>query len=156
MSDLLKWFLAVLVVALGAFLLGRWSSSDLTETEESASPTAVASFSLTPLPLYSRLPLPTASTKETTHTYQIDLVAGGVTPSALTVSPNDVVIFTNRVETQFWPSASVDGSCPWLDARRGLRMGESYSFRVPASGRCTYRDVLYPSDTSRQGSVNIQ
>ena len=156
MSDLLKWFLAVLVVALGAFLLGRWSSSDLTKTEESVSPTAVASFSLTPLPFYSRLPLPTASTRELSRTYQVDLVVGGVTPSTLTVSPNDVVIFTNRIETQFWPSASVDGSCQWLDARRGLRMGESYSFRAPASGRCTYRDVLYPSDTSRQGSVNIQ
>lgn len=133
----------IIFLAIGGIVWIALNDSDSSGT--SATPTVTAS----PAPTVS------ATVKPSPKTAYVHLTTRGVSPSSLTVSAGDVLVFVNDTDSSFWPISNTS-ACIGLDARRGLLRGERYTVALSQAMQCSYYDYQAPYDQSRMGTITIR
>jgi hypothetical protein len=144
---LIVGILAALAVA---FAVGYGARDRRSDVDNSPSPTPSATPSASPVAA-------TATPRPVAHT--VRLTAAGPQPKALTVRVGDSVTFVNEAPFEYWPASDphpTHDRCPGLDARRGLRQGDTYALTLTERRTCTYHSHLDPFNTALTGSIVVQ
>ena len=98
------------------------------------------------------------STKSPSNENTIIITDSGFSPDSITIKPGTTVTWINEGEGEHWPASNFHptheiypegGGCigSMLDACRGLKKGESYSFTFNKLGAWGIHDHLYPGLT---------
>ena len=94
----------------------------------------------------------------------VEITAAGFNPNTLTINEGDTVVFINKEAKSHWPASAVhpthnvypeSGGCigSKFDSCRGLRQGETFTFRFDSKGSWRYHDHLNPGLT---GTIEVQ
>lgn len=142
--------LICIVVAVAAFALGWLLKGTTSDTSASPTPTPTATISVTPWPTWTASPTVTATRAPQISTVRLSAV---VSPSSVTVSVGDVVLFVNDGPATYWP---VSDTCPTLNADRALQVGERYQLNFTTPGTCTFHNQLDSANTPQTGTITIR
>jgi plastocyanin len=141
--SILKWAAVVIIVAVLAFVVGRRTGSETTDTR-------------------SAMPTPTTQAGRATNVpstqrnVRIEVYSDTVNPSSVTIRSGDVITIVNMSASALWPIADAGTACSGLDSRRALRQGESYSLTMRERGSCTYHDASEAQSLQRRGTIIVQ
>lgn len=121
-------------------------------------PQGGSSFAPTPIP--TPTPVVPSAAEETTVIY----TDAGYTPATVRVKVGETVVFQNSSSRSIWPASGlhpthdvypIKGGCisSAFDACKGIKSGESWSFKFSEVGTWKYHDHLNPSD---RGVVEVE
>jgi len=106
----------------------------------------------------SAVPAPSVSSAEplATESVAVTYSDSGFSPAAITVKAGNTVIFKNQSSRNMWVASDphpIHTDYPEFDAKKGIAMGESYSFTFTKTGTWKYHNHLKSSDT---GTVIVE
>ena len=132
-----------------------WSGGGKKEMVESLSSPQEA-----PLPTPTPTPVAPAAAREVMVVY----TDAGYTPNSVRIKVGETVTFQNNSSGSIWPASGLHpthdvyptkGGCisSAFDACKGLKSGESWSFKFNEAGTWKYHDHLNPND---RGAVEVE
>lgn len=159
MNKTLIMVVAVVVIVLGGYL--AWSYMNQSAYQGTGDNTPK------PTPIIQPTPTPEASVATSTapqaKTWRIDYTVGAFTPKVVTIKKGDTVTWVNTAaDADAWLASAMHpthdvypqntGACAKIggsdfDACKGLKPGESWSFKFDFVGSWKYHDHLHPSVT---------
>jgi plastocyanin len=148
------------VVVVGAVLLMNNNATAPTTEDQTVDPSPVPA----PSPAQNPSDSPTATPSETPSptptstapkTYNVSMTDAAFVPNTLTIKKGDTVKFTNNGTKAIWPASAphpTHTDYPAFDPKKGVAVGESWSFTFTLVGTWKYHDHLNPT---RFGSISV-
>ena len=136
----------VLVVVVGAIFLFNNNAdapADETNTE-----------TITPVSDQTQNPQPSPAST-TPSTIEISITDAAYLPAQVTIKKGDTVKFTNNGTKSNWPASAphpTHTDYPAFDPKKGVAVGESWSFTFDQTGTWLFHDHLNPT---RFGAVTV-
>jgi len=148
MNKTVIWIIILALVIVGGFWwwsVNQDDSLDLTETEEET--------------VEEEMPIPGEETDEMMAEEEvmvkevtINYTQEGFQPSSVSVSGGTKVTFVNQSSGLFWLASDphpTHTNLPSFDSKKGVVVGESYSFTFESSGDWGFHNHLNPSHTGK-------
>jgi len=151
-----KTFLGV-AIAVVALVAGVMLFNDNAAAPTTPTPTPAPAPTPAPSPTPEESPSPTPNPgMEVPKTWDVSMTDSGFAPANLTIKKGDTVKYANKGTKAIWPASAPHPShtdYSAFDPKKGIAVGESWSFTFTQSGRWPYHDHLNPT---RFGSVTVE
>lgn len=154
-KTLLWSIVAVAVIVAVVLFINNDATAPTNNTQEVDNTGANGTSELTENENQTPPPGPAPATDIDPQTYTITMTDSGYAPASLEIKKGDTVTFVNNGTKANWPASAphpTHTDYPEFDPKKGIAVGESWSFTFDRAGTWRFHDHLNPT---RFGSITV-